>query len=141
MRWICCSRGSRRTHRKNSRHQQNDSCRHSSLTSSSFVVPRRILLPANDANQDRASHELLDSRKHLELECSTSSHRFWSCYPKRHGDVSHSESFVKSSDEFFAFLFALIRVFRGLNLGCGGAALSNPRFRESPGACDWQPPR
>ena len=37
--------------------------------------------------------------------------------PKRHRDVSHSKSFAKSRNEFLAFLFAFIRVFRGLKFG------------------------
>ena len=46
--------------------------------------------------------------------------------PKRHEDVSHSKCFAKSSKT--SFLLAFIRVFRGLNFGCGGAALGNPWF-------------
>src|SRR5262249_2202828 len=47
--------------------------------------------------------------------------------PKRHEDVSHSKCFAKSSKT--SFLLAFIRVFRGLNFGCGGAALGNPWSR------------
>jgi hypothetical protein len=49
-----------------------------------------------------------------------SSHCFWSYAwfdPKRHGDVSHSKTFAKSRNEFLAFLFAFIRMFRGLKFG------------------------
>jgi hypothetical protein len=49
--------------------------------------------------------------------------------PKRHEDVSNSKSFAKSSKT--CFLLAFIRVFRGLNFGCGGAALGNPWFELS----------
>jgi hypothetical protein len=44
--------------------------------------------------------------------------------PKRHEDVSHSKCFAKSSKT--SFLLAFIRVFRGMNFGCSGAALGNP---------------
>ena len=49
------------------------------------------------------------------LECGASSYRFLSSAalnPKRHEDVSHSESFAKSSRSFLPFAF--ICVFRGL---------------------------
>jgi hypothetical protein len=44
--------------------------------------------------------------------------------PKRPEDVPHSKSFALSSKTSFPLAF--IRVFRGLNFGCGGAALDNP---------------
>ena len=40
--------------------------------------------------------------------------------------VSHSKKLRQM--EPTSFLLAFIRVFRGLNFGCGGAALGNPRF-------------
>jgi len=41
--------------------------------------------------------------------------------------VSHSQSFAKSSRD--SFLFAFIRVIRGLSFGCGGAALRTRKSR------------
>jgi hypothetical protein len=50
--------------------------------------------------------------------------------PKRHEDVSHSKSFAKSCKT--SFLLAFIRVFRGLNFGCGKAALGGGRLSAPP---------
>jgi len=91
-------------------------------------VLRRFFLPANYANWRGLRKEISDE---VLLECRASSHRFWACTrfdPKRYGDVSHSESFAKSSNQSFALLFALIRVIRGLKFGCGFATLGNPWF-------------
>jgi hypothetical protein len=66
--------------------------------------------------------------------------------PKRHEDVSHSvkgvaptellrsKSFAKSGKT--CFLLAFIRVFRGLNFGCGGAALGHPWLNRKP-SCEF----
>ena len=70
-----------------------------------FCCPRTTRI---NTNRKRLSHEAL-------LECGASSHRFSSSAaldPKRHEEVSHSESFAKLRRN--SFRFAFICVFCGL---------------------------
>jgi len=49
---------------------------------------------------------------------------------KRHEDLAYSQSFAKPEQKFSASHSRSFVSFAGPNLGCGGAALGNPRLLE-----------
>jgi hypothetical protein len=81
-----------------------------------IFCPRITRIDANDGHGFARSAFGVPRRPRIAFRSHASFHQ------KRHDDLSHSQSFAKSSNESLCFVFAFIRVIRGLNFGCGGAA-------------------
>ena len=89
-----------------------------------FFCPRITLIYAN---RKRDSHAVRPREDFRSWECRASSHRFSAASASIECDSPRRVALQKLRQiEQTSFLLAFIRVFRGLNFGCGGAALGDP---------------
>ena len=93
----------------------------------------KIFLPANHADLRESKKSFARSAVSRRLSAlgvpGVPSHRFSAASASIQSDSPRRVALQKLRQiEQTSFLLAFIRVFRGLNFGCGGAALGNPWF-------------